>query len=234
MIDYLEGIVNEENKSMNKVNNIYELKFDYRGTKAKVVRQTKYGYLCGYVLVSSDRTEDMMDDLDLIAHGGITYDRDGWLGFDCAHYGDLNIEMLRMLKDNEISTENETYKELSYVVGKLKEMIDKIKEYEERLGMEELVKLVEQWSKDKGLDTGNPDRQFIKQVEEQGEVAAALSRGNLEDLKDGIGDTIVTLIILAQQHGMTLEECLQCAYNEIKGRTGKMINGTFVKSEDLK
>lgn len=234
MIEYLEGIIDEENKSMNRVNNIYELKFDYRGIKAKVVRQTKYGYLCGYILVSSDSTGEMMDDLDIIAHGGITYDREGWLGFDCAHYGDLNIEMLRLLKDSEISTEYETYKDLSYVIGNLKKMIDKIKEYEERLGMEELVKLVEQWSKNKGLDTGNPDRQALKFYEETGEVAAALSRGNLEGLKDGIGDTIVTLIILAQQHDMTLEECLQCAYDEIKGRTGKMINGTFVKSEDLK
>lgn len=100
--------------------------------------------------------------------------------------------------------------------------------------LHQLVEQVEQWSKNKGLDTGNPDRQALKFYEETGEVAAALSRGNLEDLKDGIGDTIVTLIILAQQHDMTLEECLQCAYDEIKGRSGKIINGTFVKSEDLK
>ena len=100
--------------------------------------------------------------------------------------------------------------------------------------MNELVKQVEQWSKDKGLDKGNPDRQALKFYEEAGEVAAALSRNKLDDLKDGIGDTVVTLIILAQQHGVTLEECLQVAYTEISGRTGKMINGTFVKSEDLK
>ena len=99
--------------------------------------------------------------------------------------------------------------------------------------MNELVKQVEQWSKDKGLDKGNPDRQALKFYEEAGEVGAALSRNKLDDLKDGIGDTVVTLIILAQQHGMTLEECLQYAYDEIKGRTGKTINGTFIKSEDL-
>lgn len=99
--------------------------------------------------------------------------------------------------------------------------------------MNELVKLVEQWSKDKGLDNGNPDRQALKFYEEAGEVAAALSRNKLDDLKDGIGDTVVTLIILAQQHGVTLEECLQVAYTEISGRTGKLVNGTFIKSEDL-
>ncbi len=74
--------------------------------------------------------------------------------------------------------------------------------------LNQLVKKVEQWSIDKGLSNGNSDRQALKFYEEAGEVAAALSRGNKEDLKDGIGDTVVTLIILAQQHNMSLEECL--------------------------
>ena len=99
--------------------------------------------------------------------------------------------------------------------------------------LEQLVKQVEQWSIDKNLHNGNPDRQALKFYEEAGEVGAALSRNKLDDLKDGIGDTIVTLIILAQQHGMTIEECLQYAYDEIKGRKGKTINGTFIKESDL-
>lgn len=100
--------------------------------------------------------------------------------------------------------------------------------------MNELIKQVEQWSIDKDLHKANPDRQALKFYEEAGEVAAALSRGNTEQLMDGIGDTVVTLIILAQQHDMTLEECLQYAYDEIKGRKGKTINGTFIKESDLK
>ena len=99
--------------------------------------------------------------------------------------------------------------------------------------MNELIKQVEEWSKDKGLDKGNPDRQALKFYEEAGEVGAALSRNKLDDLKDGIGDTVVTLIILAQQHEMTLEECLQYAYDEIKNRKGRMINDTFIKESDL-
>ena len=99
--------------------------------------------------------------------------------------------------------------------------------------LDQLVKQVEQWSKDKNLDNGNPDRQALKFYEEAGEIGAAMSRNKLDDLKDGIGDTVVTLIILAQQHGMTLEQCLQYAYDEIKGRKGKTINGTFVKESDL-
>ncbi|PTF90353.1 MazG-like family protein [Staphylococcus chromogenes] len=99
--------------------------------------------------------------------------------------------------------------------------------------MDKLIKQVEQWSIDKGLHNGNPDRQALKVWEESGEIAKAMSRNRIEELKDGIGDTVVTLIILAQQHGWTLEECLQYAYDEIKDRTGETRNGTFIKSEDL-
>lgn len=100
--------------------------------------------------------------------------------------------------------------------------------------MDELVKSVEQWSKDKGLDKSESSKQYLKVSEEVGEVASALARNNQEMLKDGIGDVVVTLIILAQQNGLTLEECLDMAYGEIKGRTGKMVDGVFVKSSDLK
>nr|WP_275975159.1 MazG-like family protein [Tetragenococcus halophilus] len=93
-----------------------------------------------------------------------------------------------------------------------------------------MVKLIEYWSFEKELHKGNPDRQFIKQVEEQGEIAAALSRGNLDDLKDAIGDTVVTLIILGQQQGMSLERCLATAYDEIKGRKGQTVDGVFIKN----
>ena len=99
--------------------------------------------------------------------------------------------------------------------------------------MNELIKKVEDWSLAKGLDKADSSKQFLKTCEEVGEVAAALARGNMDALKDGIGDVVVTLIILAQQNGMTLEECLQYAYDEIKGRTGEMVDGVFVKSEDL-
>ncbi|MGW9920506.1 NTP pyrophosphatase (non-canonical NTP hydrolase) [Staphylococcus hominis] len=100
--------------------------------------------------------------------------------------------------------------------------------------LDQLVEQVQQWSIDKDLHNGNPDRQALKFYEEAGEVASALSRGQMDALKDGIGDTVVTLIILAQQHDMTLQECLQYAYDEIKGRKGKTINGTFIKEADLK
>ena len=99
--------------------------------------------------------------------------------------------------------------------------------------MNELIKLIEQWSKDKGLDQTDSNKQALKFFEEAGEVSAALARNNEADLKDAIGDTVVTLIILGQQQGISLERCLAVAYDEIKGRKGKTIDGVFIKSEDL-
>lgn len=100
--------------------------------------------------------------------------------------------------------------------------------------LDQLVEQVQQWSIDKDLHNGNPDRQALKFYEEAGEFASALSRGQMDALIDSIGDTVVTLIILAQQHDTTLQECLQYAYEEIKDRKGEMRNGTFVKETDLK
>ena len=102
------------------------------------------------------------------------------------------------------------------------------------MNMNELVVAVEEWSKNKGLDKAEPTKQFLKVAEEFGEIAAAMARNDMYELQDAIGDTIVTLIILAQQHELEVAECLEAAYNVIAKRTGKMINGVFVKSEDLK
>ena len=99
--------------------------------------------------------------------------------------------------------------------------------------MNNLISQVEQWSMDKDLHKANPDKQAMKVWEESGEIAAALLRKDKEALMDGIGDTVVTLIILAQQHGWTLERCLQYAYDEINQRKGRTINGTFIKESDL-
>lgn len=99
--------------------------------------------------------------------------------------------------------------------------------------MDDLVGLVEVWAVDKGLDTADSFKQFAKVAEEFGEIASALARNNEDELRDAIGDTVVTLIILAKQNDMDLYECLQCAYDEIKGRTGKTVDGIFIKAEDL-
>ena len=99
--------------------------------------------------------------------------------------------------------------------------------------MNELITKVEQWAKDKGLNQADPKAQFLKVAEEFGEIASAMARSNDELFKASVGDVIVTLIILSMQKGTNVQECLEMAYNEIKGRTGKMVDGVFVKLSDL-
>ena len=100
--------------------------------------------------------------------------------------------------------------------------------------MNQLINKVEQWSFKRNLHQAESSKQYLKVAEETGEIAAALARSQHEELKDAIGDVVVTLIILAQQNTLTLEECLQTAYDEIADRKGETVNGVFVKSEDLK
>ena len=87
-----------------------------------------------------------------------------------------------------------------------------------------------EWAKPKGLL--NPDfapKQFIKLVEEVGELANAILKDNKAEQIDALGDIQIVLNILAEQLGFDLDECLKSAYEEIKNRTGKTINGTFIK-----
>jgi NTP pyrophosphatase (non-canonical NTP hydrolase) len=89
---------------------------------------------------------------------------------------------------------------------------------------------VVKWAADRGLlKRENSFAQFTKVVEEVSEIGTALAKGKMHDLEDAIGDTTVTLIILAEQVGLDIEDCLESAYNVIKDRKGKMEGGVFVK-----
>jgi len=68
-----------------------------------------------------------------------------------------------------------------------------------------------------------------KMVSEVGELCDAIIKDDKNGQIDGIGDVLVTLIILANQLGYDVEDCLMVAYNEIKNRKGETINGTFIK-----
>ena len=125
------------------------------------------------------------------------------------------------------------------------------------MNFKELEKNVIQWAEEKNLlAKDNSYQQYAKFQEESNEILIALNnnkkvlekaqkldvtneaelkifrdiRKDFEnELKDAFGDTLVTLIILAKQNELKLEDCLEYAYNEIKNRTGKTINGTFIK-----
>lgn len=86
------------------------------------------------------------------------------------------------------------------------------------------------WANDRNLVEGaTPHAQMLKLTEEVGELAAGIAKGNLEATKDAIGDCVVVLTILAAQHGLFIEGCIDAAYEEIKDRKGKMVNGVFIR-----
>ena len=91
---------------------------------------------------------------------------------------------------------------------------------------------IRKWAEERGLyEKGDTKTQLIKLYEESGELSQALLKNNKEDIIDAIGDSVVVLTNLAHLVGTDIETCIQFAYDEISSRTGKMINGTFVKDE---
>ena len=99
--------------------------------------------------------------------------------------------------------------------------------------VETYFNLIRYWANERGLyEKGNSHTQYVKLQEEAGELAKALLENNHDEINDAIGDMVVVLTNLAHMHGTDIEVCIAQAYNEIKSRKGKMINGTFVK-EDL-
>jgi NTP pyrophosphatase (non-canonical NTP hydrolase) len=93
--------------------------------------------------------------------------------------------------------------------------------------------LIRNWASIRGLyDKGNSHTQYVKLQEEAGELAKALLKNDKPEIVDAIGDMVVVLTNLAHLEGYDIEYCIDEAYKVIAARTGKMINGTFVKDAD--
>ena len=98
--------------------------------------------------------------------------------------------------------------------------------------MREIVKKVIDWGKDKGiLPDAAPEKQFEKTIEEVLELHRAIVTNDSLELIDAIGDIQVTLILQCELQGLDFDECLESAYDVIKHRSGKMVDGKFVKDD---
>jgi len=98
---------------------------------------------------------------------------------------------------------------------------------------DERFDLIRDWAATRGLyQQGNPHTQYVKLQEEAGELAKALLKNDQPEIVDAIGDMVVVLTNLAHLQGYDIEYCIDEAYKVIATRTGKMINGTFVKDAD--
>ena len=99
--------------------------------------------------------------------------------------------------------------------------------------MQDLTELIRQWATDRNLNTADPNKQILKLGEEFGELCQGLAKNNANQVYDSVGDIFVVLTILSMQLGVSIEECVSYAYDEIKDRKGKLVNGVYIKESDL-
>ena len=98
--------------------------------------------------------------------------------------------------------------------------------------MDDLIDKVKQWHRDRNLIEGSTDAaQHTKLVEEVKELETNILLS--QPVVDDIGDCLVVLINIAERNGLSLLDCLSHAYEDIKDRKGKMVDGVFVKERPV-
>ncbi len=137
---------------------------------------------------------------------------------------------MSMYNDKRSYIYNKAFAEYFKAVRSLKKNVIDIPDYGKS---QKMFNRIRTWAETRGLyKAGDPMVQYVKLQEEAGELAKALLKDDQPEVIDAIGDIVVVLTNLAHQRGVYIEECIQTAYEVINKRTGKMINGTFVKDED--
>ena len=97
--------------------------------------------------------------------------------------------------------------------------------------MEELTKLIIKWHHYRNLIEGSSDKdQVLKLMQELGELSDSVCKG--KDVRDDLGDMMVVMLNIMERQGISMEDCLSTAYNDIRDRKGIMIDGIFVKEGD--
>jgi len=122
-----------------------------------------------------------------------------------------------------------------YVYNKAMHEASPFQKHKEKLySHQDQFQLIREWAKERGLyDKGNATTQYVKLQEEAGELAKALLKNDQPEVIDAIGDMVVVLTNLAYMRGVNIESCISSAYDVISKRTGKMVNGTFVKDIEV-
>lgn len=96
-----------------------------------------------------------------------------------------------------------------------------------------LLEMIAQWHYDRNLIDGSTDKdQCLKLVQEVGELSDNICKQH--SVIDDVGDIIVVLVNIAERNGLSMTECIEHAYNDIKDRKGKMVEGIFIKESDYK
>ena len=169
----------------------------------------------------------LMDNLDLsweTSHGTfkITKDNIPWI---------LSNARTSMFDPNRCYVYNKAFSNLTYHNTPNTVMFDRKKKKKKKKDTQNLYDLIRAWATEKGIyKTGDSRTQYVKLMEEAGELAQALLKNDETEVIDAIGDMVVVLTNLAKLRGHNIEDCIASAYSVIKDRQGKMVNGTFVKN----
>ena len=151
-------------------------------------------------------------------------------GFQFPSFMELNndtIEVTKEIKDFLINNNHKSQhsKERYVYIKTLNNFIETLRD-------KTVFDNIRDWASERGIyDKGNSHTQYVKLMEEAGELAQALLKQDKAETIDAIGDIVVVLTNLAKLEGYNIENCIDAAYNEIANRKGKMINGTFVKNK---
>ena len=168
----------------------------------------------------------LMDNLDLVwatSHGNfkITKEVIPWL---------LKNARTSMFNDNRCYVYNKAFDEAAKARAIPKTIMFDGKKKKKK-NKPNVYDLIRTWASDKGIyKSGDSRTQYIKLMEEAGELAEALLKNDETEVIDAIGDMVVVLTNLAKLRGHNIEDCVASAYDVIKSRQGKMVNGTFVKN----
>lgn len=138
--------------------------------------------------------------------------------------------VLRNLVD-VVKSYSEGYTETTdYFYFEVKDAEEVLNKIDIKTSVEDLETKIISWANERNLIAPtNAHNQILKTLEELGETARSLLKGDKEGIKDGIGDVLVTLAIFAATQGLDLQTCLAAAWEEIKDRQGKTENGIFIK-----
>ena len=141
----------------------------------------------------------------------------------------LNHDVIEWIMDHAITSQFD--KNRCYIYNKAyAEWSNKYLDLDEEKPKRNIFDNIRSWAMARGIyDKGNSHTQYVKLMEEAGELAQALLKNDKPEIIDAIGDMVVVLTNLAKLEKLDIEDCIDNAYQTISKRTGKMVNGTFVK-----
>ena len=149
---------------------------------------------------------------------------------------EVDVVLVKWIMDHAITSQFNT--DRCYVYNKamsnFKKSNERVENIDKQLSTAGMFDKIRSWASVRGIyDRGDSKTQYVKLMEEAGELARALLKNDKPEIIDSIGDIAVVLTNLAKLENLNIEDCIDNAYQTISKRTGKMKNGTFVKTESL-